>query len=141
MGDIKKINDAFSAGGQPTPEDLKQLADEGFRSVVNLRDPNEAGALPDEQQQAEAAGLQYVNIPLKSTEANPELTAKVIAEVEQLPTPVYFHCGVGGRASAAALITFATQQKLNHEAVLAKAEELGINPEQPQLKQFLEGLT
>jgi len=43
---------------------------------------------------------------------------------------------VGGRASAAALIAFATQQK---EAILAKAQELGINLEQPHLKQFLEG--
>lgn len=141
MSNVKKISDAFSASGQPTPENLKQLANEGFKSVVNLRSPDETGALIDERQQAEAAGLQYVNIPLKSTEANPELVAKMIAEVEQLPTPVYFHCGVGGRASAAALITFATQQQLSREAVLAKAEELDINPEQPQLKQFLESLT
>lgn len=140
MSDAKKISDEFSAGGQPTSEDLKQLADQGFKSVVNLRSLDETGALVDEQQQAEAAGLQYVNVPVKSTEANGELTAKVLAEVEQLPTPVYFHCGVGGRASAAALIAFATQQKLSREAVLAKAKELGVNPEQPQLKQFLEGL-
>jgi len=44
---------------------------------------------------------------------------------------------VGGRASAAALIAFATQQ--SREAILAKAQELGINLEQPHLKQFLEG--
>lgn len=107
--------------------------------MVNLRSPNETGALADEQQQAEAAGLHYVNVPLQSTEANAELTAKVLSEVEQLPTPVYFHCGVGGRASAAALIAFATQQKLSQEAILTKAQELGISLEQPQLKQFLEG--
>jgi len=34
---------------------------------------DEAGALVDEQQQSEAAGLQYVNVPLQS-EANAELT-------------------------------------------------------------------
>jgi len=37
---------------------------------------DEAGALVDEQQQSEAAGLQYVNVPLQSTEANAELTAR-----------------------------------------------------------------
>jgi protein tyrosine phosphatase (PTP) superfamily phosphohydrolase (DUF442 family) len=68
------------------------------------------------------------------------LTAKVISEVESLPTPIYFHCGAGGRASASALIAFATQQKLSREAVLTKAQELGINLEQPQLQQFLENL-
>lgn len=139
MTEAKKISDEFTAGGQPTPEDLKQLANQGFKSVVNLRSIDETGALVDEQQQSEAAGLQYVNVPLQSTEANAELTAKVLSEVEQLPTPVYFHCGVGGRASAAALIAFATQQKLSQEGILAKAQELGINLEQPHLKQFLEG--
>lgn len=139
MTDAKKISDEFSAGGQPTPEDLKQLADEGFKSVVNLRSLDEAGALADEQQQAEAAGLQYVNVPLQSTAANAELTAKILSIVEQLPAPVYFHCGAGGRANVAALIAFATQQKLSREAILAKAQELGINLEHPHLKQFLEG--
>jgi len=43
--------------------------------VVNLRSLDEAGALVDEQQQSEAAGLQYVNV-LQSTEANAELTAR-----------------------------------------------------------------
>ncbi|MBD2075755.1 phosphatase [Phormidium sp. FACHB-592] len=134
------MSDEFSAGGQPTPVDLKQLADQGFKSVVNLRSSNEVGALVDEQQQAENVGLQYVNVPLQPTEANADLTAAVLAAVELLPTPVFFHCGAGGRASAAALITFATQQKLSRKAVLEKAATLGINPEQPQLQQFLDGL-
>lgn len=141
MSDIKKVSDEFSAGGQPTPETLKQLADEGYKSVVNLRSLDEAGALEDEQQQAEAAGLHYVNVPLKPTEANEGLTAKVLSELEKLPTPVYFHCGAGGRANALALIAFATQQKLNREEVLAKAQELGINPDKPHLKQFLQSLS
>ncbi|MFM7425716.1 MAG: beta-lactamase hydrolase domain-containing protein [Elainella sp.] len=128
MTDTKKISDEFSAGGQPTPEDLTQLAETGFKSVVNLRFPDESGTLTDEQQLAESAGLSYVNVPVQSTEANPELTAQVLAELEHLPTPVYFYCRAGGRASAAALIAFATQQKLDRAAVLAKAQELGINP-------------
>jgi protein tyrosine phosphatase (PTP) superfamily phosphohydrolase (DUF442 family) len=77
---------------------LQQLVEQGVKSVVNLWSVEESGALVDEQQLAEAARLKYVNIALKSTEADDELTAKVLAEVEQLPTPIHFHCGVGGRA-------------------------------------------
>jgi len=116
MSDIKKMSNEFSAGGQPTPETLKQLADQGYKSVVNLRSPHEAGVLDDEQQQAQAVGLQYLNVPLNSTSANDHLTAKVLSELDQLPTPVYFHCGAGGRANALALIAFATQQKLNRSS-------------------------
>jgi uncharacterized protein (TIGR01244 family) len=141
MSNIKKVSDEFSAGGQPTPETLKQLVEEGYKSVVNLRSPDETGVLADEQQQAKAAGLEYVNVPVSSTQADKSLTAKVLFELEKLPTPVYFHCGAGGRASALALIALATQQQLNREQVLAKAQELGIKADQPQLKQFLESLS
>ncbi|BAY74805.1 hypothetical protein NIES25_12210 [Nostoc linckia NIES-25] len=140
MSDIKKVSDEYFAGGQPTPETLKQLADEGYKSVVNLRSLDETGALADEQQQAQAVGLEYVNVPLKPSQANDNSTAKVLSELQQLPTPVYFHCGAGGRASALALIAFATQHQLNREQVLAKAKELDINPEQAHLQQFLENL-
>lgn len=51
MTAVKKISEQFSTGGQPTSEELKQLADEGFKSVVNLRSLDETGALADEQQQ------------------------------------------------------------------------------------------
>ncbi|MGF2037843.1 MAG: beta-lactamase hydrolase domain-containing protein [Nostoc sp. CmiVER01] len=141
MSDVKKVSDEFSADGQPTPETLKQLAAQGYKSVVNLRWLDETGALEDEQQHAQAVGLEYVNVPLKPNSANDNLTATVLSELQELPTPVYFHCGAGGRASALALIAFATQQKLNREQVLARAKELDINPDQPHLKQYLESLS
>lgn len=138
MENVNKVSDKLFAAGQPTSEELQQAAALGFKSVVNLRSPDEAGVLPDEQQQAEAAGLQYVNVSLKSTDADNGLTAKVLEEISGLPTPILLHCGAGGRASALALIALATQERLSREQVLQKAQELGINLDQPHLKQFLE---
>ncbi|QYO63942.1 beta-lactamase hydrolase domain-containing protein [Leptolyngbya sp. 7M] len=136
----KPIGKDLYAGGQPDAEAIQQLAEQGFKSIVNLRSPDEAGALSDEQQQATAAGLEYVNVPLSPGEADDSLMAKVLWEVEKLPTPVFFHCGAGARAGALALIALATQQGLNREQVIAKAEEVGVNVEQPHLKSFLESL-
>ncbi|MGH7998447.1 MAG: phosphatase, partial [Brasilonema sp.] len=56
MTNAKKVSEEFYAAGQPTPEDLQQAAQEGFKSVVNLRSPDEKDFFLDEQQQAEAAG-------------------------------------------------------------------------------------
>jgi len=39
MSDIKKVSDEFSVGGQPTPEALKQLADQGFKSSGDDKRP------------------------------------------------------------------------------------------------------
>jgi len=67
MTEAKKLVMSFRQV-EPTPEDLKQLAKD--LSVVNLRSLDEAGALVDEQQQSEAAGLQYVNVPLQQQMLN-----------------------------------------------------------------------
>ncbi|MEH1820801.1 MAG: sulfur transferase domain-containing protein [Nostoc sp.] len=136
MSNTKKVSDDLSAAGQLTSEDLKQAAQEGFKSVLNLRSPDEAGFLNDEQQQAEAAGLQYANIPLKPSEANQEITL-AIQEIENLPKPILIHCAAGARAGGIALIANAISEGLTYEEISQKAQELGLSLEQPHLKQFL----
>jgi uncharacterized protein (TIGR01244 family) len=137
MSDTKKVSENLSATGQVTPEQLQQAAKEGFKSVLNLRSPDESGFIVDEQQQAQAAGLQYANVPLRPKEANPELTQAAIQQIENLPQPVLIHCAAGGRAGGIALIAAAVQENLTYEQIAQKAKELGINLDQPHLKQFL----
>ncbi|MBE8998223.1 phosphatase [Nostoc sp. LEGE 12447] len=137
MSNTKKVSEDLSAAGQPTPEELKQAAQEGFKSVLNLRSPDEPGFLGDEQQQAQAAGLQYANIPLKPSEANQELIDTAIQEIENLPKPILIHCAAGARAGGIALISNAISEGLTYEEISQKAQELGLNLEQPHLKQFL----
>ncbi|MEH2037843.1 beta-lactamase hydrolase domain-containing protein [Nostoc sp.] len=137
MSNTKKVSDDLSAAGQLTSEELKQAAQEGFKSVLNLRSPDEAGFLSDEQQQAQAAGLQYANIPLKPSEANQEQTELAIQEIDNLPKPILIHCAAGARAGGIALIANAISEGLTYEEISQKAQELGLNLEQPHLKQFL----
>ncbi|MEH2047707.1 beta-lactamase hydrolase domain-containing protein [Nostoc sp.] len=137
MSNTKKVSDDLSAAGQLTSEELKQAAQEGFKSVLNLRSPDEAGFLSDEQQQAQAAGLQYANVPLKPSEPNQEQTELAIQEIENLPKPILIHCAAGARAGGIALIANAISEGLTYEKISQKAQELGLNLEQPHLKQFL----
>lgn len=137
MSNTKKVSDDLSVAGQVTPEQLQQAAQEGFKSVINLRSPNEAGFVSDEQQQAQAVGLQYANVPLKPSEPNQELTELAIQEIENLPKPILIHCAGGARAGGIALIATAINEGLTYEQITQKATELGLNLEQPHLKQFL----
>lgn len=93
--------------------------------------------MSDEQQQAEAEGLQYTNIPLKPTEPNQELTKAALEEIADLPKPILIHCAAGARASGIGLIANAIQEGLTSEQIKQKAADLGISLEQPHLKQFL----
>lgn len=138
MVDTKKISDAVSASGQPTPEDLQQVAQAGFQSVLNLRSPDEVTALQNEQQHAENAGLIYAQVSLQPNIPDASLVQQAIARLEGLPKPVLIHCAAGARASAIALIATAQEQSWTLTQLTQKAEELGINPEQPHLQQFIQ---
>ncbi|MBE9249120.1 phosphatase [Dolichospermum sp. LEGE 00240] len=137
MTDLKKVNDNLSIAGQISAEELRKLAIEGFKSVLNLRDPDENGFFHDEKQEAQIVGLEYTNIPLNSQAPNQKLTAQAIQAVENLPKPILIHCAGGARAGGIALIAEAIQAGLTYEQIAQKANELGINLEQPHLKQFL----
>ncbi|MBD2138405.1 phosphatase [Anabaena sp. FACHB-1237] len=137
MSYLKKVSDDLSISGQVSSEELKQLAMAGFQSVLNLRSPDEYGFVLDEKQQAQIAGLEYVNIPLNSHVPNQELTTEAIQAIENLPKPILIHCAGSARAGGVALISEAIKTGLTYEEITQKAKELGINLEQPHLKDFL----
>lgn len=135
--EFKPVSDSLSITGQVTPEQLQQAAQQGFKSVLNLRSANEPGVLSDEQQQAADAGLEYANVPLNSSDATTTGIANAIEELENLPKPVLVHCGAGQRAGGIALIATALNEGLTIEQITEKANELRLSPEQPHLKQFI----
>jgi uncharacterized protein (TIGR01244 family) len=139
MENVKKINDELTVAGQVTPEQLQQAASEGYKSVLNLRSPDEQGFMSDEQQQAQVLGLHYINIPVKPNEISDELTTEVLQQIDQLPKPALIHCGSAMRAGLMAFINVATRQGMTPEQVFEKAAAAGFDCNtNPQMKQFLE---
>ncbi|MEA5503542.1 protein tyrosine phosphatase family protein [Halotia wernerae UHCC 0503] len=139
MENVKKISDELTVTGQVTPQELQQVGYEGFKSVLNLRSPDEEGFMNSEQQQAETAGLHYLNIPVKPNTISDELVTEVLQQIDQLPKPILIHCASGMRAGAIAFMHLATRQGMTPEQVFAKASAAGFDcSANPQLKQFLE---
>jgi uncharacterized protein (TIGR01244 family) len=103
MQNIKYINkDLAIPTAQPAPEQLQQVAEAGFKSVINLRSPQEEDFLTNEQQYAETAGLKYINIPLRPDMLSEELIDQILGEIDKLPKPTLIHCKTGLRAMATA---------------------------------------
>lgn len=140
MENIKKINDQLAvAMGQVTPEELQQAAQAGFKSVLNLRSPEEDGFVSEEQQQAENAGLKYVNVPVKPDGMSDELADRVLQEIDQLPKPALIHCKSGMRSGAMTLMYVATQQGMTADEAMQKGKQMGFDCDSsPQMKQFFE---
>lgn len=60
------IDDSLSTSGQPSEDELRALAAEGYETIVNLAlhdDPRYS--LPDEAGLVEGLGMEYVHIPVR----------------------------------------------------------------------------
>ncbi|BAY27679.1 hypothetical protein NIES2100_75040 [Calothrix sp. NIES-2100] len=126
MDTIKKINDDLAIAGQVAPEELKLLAQQGYKSVLNLRSPDEQGFEDGEQLYTQLLGLHYANLPTKITEINPQLAIKVLQKIAEMPKPTLIHCDSAVRAIAMVLMYIATKQGVSLEAAFKQAENFGL---------------
>jgi uncharacterized protein (TIGR01244 family) len=138
MEKVKKINqDLAVATEQLSVDQLQQASREGYKSVLNLRSPQEEGFLEDEQQQAEAAGLDYVNIPVSPDNMSEELADKVLQQIDELPKPLLTHCKAGLRSGAFSLMYIATKEGMSADAAMEKGKAMGFDCDKsPQMKEF-----
>ncbi|BAY62835.1 hypothetical protein NIES22_29110 [Calothrix brevissima NIES-22] len=126
MNTIKKINDELAIAGQVVPEELKSLAQQGYKSVLNLRSPDEQGFQDGEQLYTQLLGLHYANLPTKSTEINPQIALKVLQKIAEMPKPALIHCDSAARAIAMVLMYISTKQGISLEASFKQAENFGL---------------
>lgn len=100
--DIRRITPDFAVAPQIAPEDMAELAEAGFKVVINNRP--DAEITPDiccdeMRAAAEAAGLTYVSNPVANgglTMGMVETQGKVCTETDG---PVFAYCRSGTRSS------------------------------------------
>lgn len=136
-----RISDGLSVDtGQPTREELERLAQEGFKTVVNLRtagEQNQPLSPEAEGEVARKAGLDYLHIPVASTDPRPEQVNQFREKLSELPGPVLVHCASGKRSGAFAILQLADQEGLPGEDALARARTLGFDWKSPELEGFI----
>lgn len=102
MTDIRLFEPGLYSAGQPTPDELADLARRGVRTVINLRHPDEPVPF-DERRQASSLGLRYVSIPVagaadldrRTVDCFSQALAAARAEGDTL-----IHCASGNRVGA-----------------------------------------
>lgn len=135
-----KINDAFTVGAQPSEAELRELKEQGFASIVNLRPPGEKDQpLSPEQEgkEVQSLGLAYLHEPVDSSAMSPEVVDRVRAGLDELPKPAYVHCKGGTRAGAVVVMDMAVKNGMSGEDTLQQAEQMGFQCKQEHLKQFV----
>lgn len=135
-----RINDRVQVGGQPTEQDLAELAAAGVYTVINLRRAGERDqplAPETEATAAAAAGLAYHHIPVSTSDLHPEQIEAVRTAINDATGPVYIHCGMGQRASALALTALAPEAGQTANDVMEQARGAGFPVTDAELEAFI----
>lgn len=140
MAEKMKINDQVTVGPQPSAEEIRQLKEQGFRTVVNFRTDGEDEqplSPADEGEAVKVADMNYLHIPVSMKSMGSELVDRFREQYPDLPKPVFAHCKSGKRAGAMVMMHMAVEQGMSGEKTLQKAEEMGFKCEQEELRDFV----
>jgi uncharacterized protein (TIGR01244 family) len=132
-----RVDDRVSTGGQPTPAQLASLKDLGFRTVINLREPEEYDAAA-EAAAAKDLGLAYVAIPVRTADPkSAQVDAFLAATKDPGVYPVFLHCGSGNRVGAFWMIRRVLVDGWSLSDAEQEARQIGLKS--PNLREFALG--
>lgn len=128
--------DGVSSAGQPDEAAFKVFAEQGYKTVIDLRAAREDRGL-DEPAVVEGLGMNYVNLPITGLEAisfdNARKLDQLIANADG---PVLVHCGSANRVGA--LLALSESLKgADDEAALEYGREGGMTRLESRVKEVL----
>lgn len=126
-------------GGQPTEEQLAELARAGYRTLVNLRTEGENEVSDREAELAEKLGMRYVHLPMAGAEGLTEDNAKALEEVlaDESVYPVVVHCGSGNRVGALFALKAFYFDCQNGKEALETGKAAGLTRLEPAVRKTL----
>ena len=126
--DIKKITDEVSVAPQLLPEEMAEVAAQGFRAIICNRPDGEAADQPtfeEVEAAAKAAGLQTRFLPIVSGKVRDEDAEDFGRALIELPGPVLAYCRTGTRS--ATLWSLSQAKHREPAAILAATKAAGYD--------------
>jgi uncharacterized protein (TIGR01244 family) len=97
----RQVNDRISTGGQPTEEQLRSAAAEGFTTVINLALITSDRALADEAGLVRSLGMTYHHLPVEwENPQESDFAAFEAAMQESATEKTLIHCAANFRVTA-----------------------------------------
>ena len=134
-----QVNDHLFRGGQPAPEHWQSLAKMGVKTVVDLRrEGEEEHSTAAEAKAVAAAGMIYVNVPMKGVVSpTNEQIAKILALLDS-KEPVFVHCKRGSDRTGTVIACYRiSHDRWQRQQALQEAKSLGMGLVQLGLKKYI----
>jgi len=99
---VRKIDDNFSTTGQITPDEVKAIAEAGYKSIICARPDDEEFDQPKFEalaRAAEAEGIEIVHIPVSGGLGEGQII-RFHEAWETMPKPMLGYCRSGARAGS-----------------------------------------
>lgn len=102
MSEHRKLAEGISVAGQIAPEDMRALAEEGFRSIIGNRPDGEEPDQPswsEIETAAHDAGLETRHIPIASMDDLIAAKPVFAQALDEMPKPILAFCRTGTRST------------------------------------------
>jgi uncharacterized protein (TIGR01244 family) len=130
-----RVNEEFCTGGQPRPEHLQKLKDDGVKAIINLRPAGEHRAA-EEEAKAKELGLRYFNIPVVFADPKEEQVTEFLKITDDPKNrPAFIHCAGAIRVGAFWMVRRVLRDGWTIEAAEEEARKIGLR-ESPHLNEF-----
>ena len=122
------IDRDFTVGVSPSLAELHNLSRCGFRSVVDLRDDDEASAqtISNAFEVLRFCHCHFLHIPVPKRAVPGELLDEFRREVQALPKPVYVHSTQGARAAVFTVLHLGLEVGATDEDVVSRLRRIGF---------------
>lgn len=123
-----ELSSSMWVGPAPKRGSLKQLAEAGFRSIINNQPDTDADLLMTTQEvatEAVAAGLSYVHIPVEGRNPVEKDIRSFNNALATLPSPIFAFCRTGGRSAALWAMASVTQN--DTETLISRCHDIGFD--------------
>lgn len=116
--------------GQPTPQEFERLAEAGYKTVLDLRAPDEPRGY-DEEAAVRGAEMEYINIPVTPA----TLSSQEFDDFRELMCdpdrrPIIVHCGSANRVGALLIPYLILDEDNEPEEAYRTAVEVGLRSQE-----------
>ncbi|WP_053057701.1 fused DSP-PTPase phosphatase/NAD kinase-like protein [Rubrobacter aplysinae] len=118
--------EGVATAGQPSRKHLQSLAGAGYRTVLDLRAPEENRGL-DEPEAVREAGMQYINLPVTPDTLRDEIFDR-FRQIMDDPArrPILLHCSSANRVGALLLPYMILEEEKSYEEASEIASRVGL---------------
>ncbi len=128
ISNYTKVDAVVACGGATETSALAGLKADGFKTIINLRQPSESGAnIEENAAAAKALGLNYVNIPVNGQAPDVKAVDQFLATIaNKANQPAFIHCASASRVGALWLVKRVLQDGWAVDKATEEAKLIGL---------------